>query len=136
MRLLIGFAAGALMAGCSHGALNGKMASWQGQPIDELIAAWGPPHRTEPAGTGTVYLWYDEVRVPLNTPEKGSVAAGDTDYFVRTQCQRILAVDSEGSITGWRWRGNNCDMLSPDIVAYHDSREQDGRLVAGTTARE
>ena len=43
MRILLVLITGAALCGCTGGALSLK--SWEGQPVNDLIYAWGPPTR-------------------------------------------------------------------------------------------
>ncbi len=87
------------MAACgTTGALSGSMANMQGQPIGEALAAWGEPEATEPFGEQTVMIWRDYA------------PAASVPIVI---CERWLAVDESGKVTGWRWRGDACESLDP-----------------------
>lgn len=84
-------------AGCSTtGTLSGSMADMQGTSIAEAFKAWGEPEITETVGAQTVFVWRDyatSAAVPIII------------------CERMLAADDSGTITGWRWRGDACKSI-------------------------
>ena len=86
------------LAGCSTtGTLSGTMADMQGTSIAEAFTTWGEPEASETVGNQTVYVWRDyaaSAAVPI------------------VICERLLAADADGTVTGWRWRGNACESVS------------------------
>lgn len=99
----------ALTAGCSTTAdLSERMAGWQGQSVGPALALWGEPESREPFGEQTVLIWRDRGWTLL--PEDAEARA-DRAVIV---CERMLAVDRSGEITGWRWRGDACEGLHAD----------------------
>ncbi len=96
----------ALTAGCSTTTdLSGQMAGWQGQHVGAALELWGTPEAEEAFGEQTVMIWRDRGWALL--PEKAAARA-DSPAIV---CERMLAVDGSGEITGWRWRGDACTDL-------------------------
>ena len=86
-----------VMAGCSTTAtLSGTMADMQGASIGNAFTAWGEPEATETMGEQTVFVWRD-------------YAAGASVPIVI--CERMLAADDSGTVTGWRWRGDACESI-------------------------
>lgn len=100
----------ALTTGCAGNAtLSGQMADWQGQNVGVAISAWGQPDSEQAFGDESVLVWQDRAYQFLPSdaaPNRTSAAV---------VCERMLAVTDEGTITGWRWRGDSCPTLySPD----------------------
>ena len=88
----------AAITGCSTtGSLSTAMAGMQGQPVADVLAAWGETESTKPDGEQTLMTWRD-------------YAPGLAERQV-VLCERWLAVDQEGTVTGWRWRGDACEHL-------------------------
>lgn len=92
------------MTGCAHsGSLSREMAALQNESVSTVVAVWGQPDDREAFGDETVLIWYDRA------PAEFGVA---TTVVV---CERMLAVTDQGTITGWRWRGDRCNKL-PDSM--------------------
>ena len=89
-----------LVTGCaSSGSLSREMAALQNENVSTIVETWGQPDLQEPFGAETVLIWYDR-----------SPAAFDMATSV-VVCERMLAVAEDGTITGWRWRGDHCDSV-------------------------
>ena len=87
------------LAACSTtGSLSGNMAAMQGQPMGTALTAWGEPEARETYGSQTVLIWRD-------------YAPGFAETAPQVLCERHLAVDDSGTVTGWRWRGDACETL-------------------------
>lgn len=96
------------LAGCSSaGSLSKDMAAMQGGPAGYATAIWGEPHATETLGDGTLMVWRDYAGAYTET------------VLPVVICERQLAVDAAGSISGWRWRGDACESLYRDRAAIH-----------------
>ena len=103
---LIIVAAVMLLAGCaSSGNLSREMASLQNGSVASVVAVWGEPDSQKTYGEETVLIWYD--RAPAAYGVATSVVV----------CERMLAVTNEGTITGWRWRGDRCNKVSEGMRA-------------------
>lgn len=103
---LILIAAAVLLTGCaSSGNLSREMASLQDESVASIVAVWGQPDSQKAFGNETVLIWYD--RAPAAFGVATSVVV----------CERMLAVTSEGTITGWRWRGDRCNKVSEGMRA-------------------
>ena len=92
----------ALCTGCaSTGSLSGEMAEFQGEPVSAATDSWGQPEAEYAEAGQTVLVWRD--RSPFaalhDAPSAGVI------------CERMLAVDAEGTVTGWRWRGDACQSV-------------------------
>lgn len=93
-----------LAAGCSStGELGHTMNSWQGSHVDEVSAAWGEPHTCETVEGRRICSWYDMV-------------SGFSLSTART-CARSLEIDTDGIVTGWRWRGDYCYAAADRVMA-------------------
>ena len=97
---IIVFLLAAFSAGCASGqSLSREMAGMQGTDVDDAIAAWGPPEAETMIAGQQVLIWKDRT----------------SDYFEVAQgivlCERMLAVDTQGTVTGWRWRGDACEAV-------------------------
>jgi len=104
------------LSGCaSTDALSDRMAGWQDADIDVAIDAWGEPDDSRPFADGKILVWRDRATAPVL--HSGEPAA------LPVVCERMLAVAPDGTITGWRWRGDACPSLP-------ENRSK-ARLVAG-----
>lgn len=93
-----------LLAACAaHDPLSRQMANWQYQDMEAAIAAWGQPDDRLPVGDEVILVWRDRAHLAPGA------AAGPYPNVI---CERQLAVASDGTITGWRWRGNACPSLA------------------------
>ncbi len=102
---LVGTLAAALLTtGCAAGgALSADMADWQGRDLTSVVAAWGPPATETSIAGQRVMVWLDrDVLADRAGPESAGVV-----------CERMLAVAADGTITGWRWRGDACEAAWP-----------------------
>lgn len=100
----------ALGTGCAATApLSDEMAAWQGNRVDAALDAWGEPEATRAFGDETILIWRDR-RAP--TSPSGLSAGIDREAVV---CERMLAVAADGTVTGWRWRGDACVMVPPEL---------------------
>ena len=97
------FFALSLTACAGPDALSRQMAGWQHEDIEVAIAAWGEPEDRVAAGDEVILVWRDRAYLPPG-PANASHAA--------VVCERQLAMASDGTISGWRWRGNACPSLS------------------------
>lgn len=94
----------AVLSGCaSGGGLSRQMADWQSQDVAVALEAWGTPDSQERIGDETLLSWYDRA------PAIFAVA----DFSTPVICTRMLAVATDGTITGWRWRGDRCPDVAP-----------------------
>lgn len=97
-----------LAAGCAtRDPLSAGMAAWQGEDVSVALETWGAPEDERAFGDETVLIWRDRASMHppsgrLTDPPKAAVL-----------CERLLAVDDDGTITGWRWRGNACASIAP-----------------------
>ena len=94
-----------LQACASTDPLSRKMAGWQEQPVEAAINEWGEPEERVLAGDQTILVWRDRV--------DSASAYGEAAYVL---CERQLAVDASGRITGWRWRGNSCPAIDDPAI--------------------
>lgn len=105
-----------LMTGCASDRLGSKMATWQGSHVDSVVAQWGPADKCEQAAGQTVCSWVD-----------GGVMLGSnaTSFPIasisRPRCVRTLALDESGNVTGWKWRGDLCDLSGKYVTAKNES---------------
>lgn len=103
---LITLIALALLGGCATGGgLSRQMADWQSQNVSVALEAWGTPDSRERIGDETLLSWYDRA------PAIFAVA----DVSAPVICTRMLAVATDGTITGWRWRGDRCPMITTEL---------------------
>jgi len=69
---------------------------WLGRPLQDLIAAWGPPVQSfEAAGGGSIHSW-SMVIVKRRRSE---------------ECRRSVLVDADGIITNWLY--DTCPRQQP-----------------------
>lgn len=102
-KLSIAILGSALLAtGCAtSGPLSDEMTGWQGQDIGAVLAVWGPPATETTVGDQRLLVWLDREAPGL----RGAPAAAGL------LCERMLAIDDGGTVTGWRWRGDSCEAL-------------------------
>ena len=105
---LIGFACLAVLTGCATGnSLSRQMADWQTQDVSVALDNWGVPDTQEAIGDQVLMTWYDRAPQPFGLADETIAPA--------VICTRMLAVDAEGLITGWRWRGDRCAQVAPAL---------------------
>ena len=103
----------AALAGCSAtSSLSHEMAAMQGSPAGVARAAWGAPTATEALDEGTLLIWMDYA---------GTYGGAPVPVVI---CERQLAVDATGSISGWRWRGDACESLHRNRTATASMQAQ------------
>ena len=96
------FFALSLAACAAPDTLSRQMAGWQDEDIAAAIAAWGEPEERVAAGDEVILVWRDRAYLPPGPTHPRDAAI---------VCERQLAVTSDGTISGWRWRGNACPSL-------------------------
>ncbi len=117
-------------AACSGGAgvMDSIMQSWQGAPLDAVIAQWGYPTDEQNIGGHHIFHWYlvKQYTAPatatVNTIGQTSfvdVAGGGT---VTGNCTRTLEVDPQNIVIRWEWSGNNCPFT--EFPAYTSWRRK------------
>ena len=121
-----------LLVGCATEAkYRAVLETWIGLPIDRLVSAWGPPHRSFKKQDGrTLYTWSDQRTVMLSggttaqtTYHTGTVYGGNggksfsgtsTTYVpnpptpLHLSCQTTFETDRSGKIIHWSYKGNDC----------------------------
>jgi hypothetical protein len=102
-----------LFAACANVVpLKQTNQMWIGRPLDELVAAWGPPVQSFKADDGgSIHSW-SMVIVKRRRSE---------------ECRRSLLTDSRGVIT--RWLYDNCPRQQPrrDPPSANTDRHDEGR---------
>jgi hypothetical protein len=100
--MLLVFAVG-VAGGCAHRAMDRVVASWQNQPVSEVIAAWGRPSEELRVSGKHLLLW--------NTHD-GKLAPPDQKRSAPRSgapgCIRLLEVDRSGRIVSGTWDGSAC----------------------------
>lgn len=100
-----------LASGCaSQEPLSAGMAAWQGEDVSVALETWGAPEDARAFGDETILLWRD--RASFHSPSGRLSERAEAVVL----CERMLAVADDGTITGWRWRGNACETIA-EIVA-------------------
>lgn len=123
-----------ILAGCSTTkTMNGIMSSWEGSNINEVVAQWGYPHEEREFQGRKLYIWHHNksAYIPQTTNTTGSVygnsvyATSTTSggYAIQGSCQRVLEVDSSGTVVHWEWRGNNCPF--GELMEYANWRKKE-----------
>ena len=103
--------------GCAA-RINKMMATWEGQPVTELVAKWGPPTSVVDDGNGGKILTYTTFVTTYHEPAKsqttgrvdpnGNVNVTTTHTPEQTSGynrQRVFFVNSRGIVYRWSWRG-------------------------------
>ena len=94
----------ALLGGCASSVtLSQQMAAWQNGDIDSALQTWGEPDDRMPDGDETIFIWRDRAMPPI--------AFSAEPAALPVVCVRMLAVGPDGTVTGWRWRGDACGSL-------------------------
>ena len=104
------------MSGCASDRLGAKMASWQGSHIDSVTSRWGPADRCEEENGQMICTWTDDSGVIENASSSFPLAKVN-----RPGCTRTLAIDPSGQVTGWRWRGDGCELSGQNVMAKNDT---------------
>jgi hypothetical protein len=109
-----------IMTGCSGGmgTMDGIMHSWDGAPLDAVIAQWGYPNQEQTIGGHKLYHWYYTKSASIPATTTGTVTAvGNTAFInattsgggiVQGACTRTMEVDERNTVIRWQWSGNNC----------------------------
>ena len=107
-------------ASCSGGAgtMDGIMRSWEGAPLDAVIAQWEYPDQEQVIAGHKLYRWYYTKTASLPATTYGTVNhIGNTAYMNATtygggtvvgNCTRTLEVDEHNVVIRTEWKGNNC----------------------------
>ncbi|MEM8817814.1 MAG: hypothetical protein AAFX56_14045 [Pseudomonadota bacterium] len=94
-----------LITACAAGkSLSDSMAAFEGSQAAGAIALWGEPDLQTHFEEQTLLVWHDYA---------ADSGWRNTGTSARPICERTLAVDAGGTVTGWRWRGDACPLLSP-----------------------
>ncbi|MNL23391.1 hypothetical protein D3C87_1447780 [compost metagenome] len=96
--------------GCTSadgGAMHRIFASWQGAPVEQVQAQWGPPQSVQSTPAGTAYIWIDELPT-AHPPGSGPRDAQLEPPATTARCQRKLLAGANGKVTGGEWSGNAC----------------------------
>lgn len=105
------------LAGCaSRDTTRADMASWEGRPVKELIAAWGVPDRQQVFEGKRFYTWVwrgtqGSVAVPDVSTKAEAPTRGMGYHMSETQayCERVAQVDEAGALVQQiTWNGNGC----------------------------
>jgi len=89
--------------GCANRAMDATIASWQGQQVSAVVAAWGRPSEELLLDGKQLLIWntYDG-RLAFPGEKKPSSPA------VSGYCVRLLKADRSGRIVDGTWDGNDC----------------------------
>ena len=118
MRYLLSVTLTLLLAACTAGPhyTNGP-AQWVGQPLDELVLAWGPPQGSHTLRDGRQVVEYRQQGIARRPGWGRSMMHGSRlfylldemeDDYVLLQCSTRFVVDAQGTIEKWAWDGNHC----------------------------
>jgi len=134
-RLLFGVVAALCLVGCAN--FNETMKSWEGHPLDEVVANWGPPtslYQRDDGGvtatwsrSGNMTLYVPGGTTPQTTRTTGNITgtygqpiggynSTSTTYVqqpnqpinIPMSCTASFTTNSQKVITSWSWQGNNC----------------------------
>jgi len=107
--------AGALVSCASPEATRKEMASWEGRPVKELIAAWGVPDRQQVFEGKHFYTWVwrgtqGSVAVPDVSTKSETPTRGMGYHMTQGQayCERVAQVDEAEVVQHVAWDGNGC----------------------------
>ena len=121
-----------LLSACSSipiEQVNGRIAAWKGQHIDELIKYWGLPSKQRKVGEKHYAEWLNKSSEPGNT----AVTIGTGSRSRHTgigigltlldlggkddECSRLVTYADDGIVVDITWQGTNdyCFELTPDL---------------------
>lgn len=111
MKKAVIFALVVLLTGCASRTMTRVIDSWQGQPLETVIKAWGYPTSEKYIADHHLYLWEE-----YNGAEtRGGFWPGAQKWGGRSlehkYCNRILEVDQARQVIGGQWQGNDCPKL-------------------------
>jgi len=119
---LTSLAAIAWLAGCVTATTENYEAllkTWVGRSEGDLVQAWGPPSSTFQSASAK-YFTYTKSRTCISGKDSSTCA-----------CNTTFELSSD-HIKSWRWDGNGCIALPPDIESLPFST---GRSEATPTGR-
>ena len=106
---------GTLASCASPEATRREMASWDGRPVKELIAAWGIPDRQQVFEGKRFYTWVwrgaqGSVAVPDVSTKAETPTRGTGYHMTQAQayCERVAQVDEAQVVQHVTWDGNGC----------------------------
>jgi hypothetical protein len=98
--------------------MDGIMHSWEGAPLDAVIAQWGYPNQQQDIAGHKLYIWYYNKSAYIPATTTGAITAvGGTAFInattfgggaIQGNCTRTLEVDDKNTVVRWQWSGNNC----------------------------
>ena len=105
----------ALTSCASPEATRREMASWEGRPVKDLVAAWGVPDRQQMFEGKRFYTWVwrgaqGSVAVPDVSTKAETPTRGMGYHMTQTPayCERVAQVDEAGVVQHVTWDGNGC----------------------------
>ncbi len=113
MRICILIGLSFLAFGCANDHMGARLASWQGSHFNEVAVAWGPPDAC------SIDANYADTSQRICEWQQRSVEGA--------ACTTLLAFDTDDKVTGWRWRGDQCQ-LTATAVAANTFRERPDAL--------
>ncbi len=125
MRCATVLIAAVFLAGCATSENYEKVLdTWVGSTEAELVSSWGPPNSFYESD-GTRFLTYVRSRsgyIPGTAPTYQTTIIGNTAYTssyggspgfsYSKHCKTTFTI-SGGTISTWRYEGNNCTALDP-----------------------
>ena len=101
----VGLAAIAWLAGCATtGNYEAMLKTWVGHSEDELVQAWGPPSSVYQSPSAKYFTY----------AKSKTCGAGHDAITCLCTTSFVLANDR---VTSWRWDGNGCTALPPDLAS-------------------
>jgi hypothetical protein len=105
------------LAACSggFGTMDRVMRSWEGAPLDAVIAQWGYPQQEQTIAGHKLYRWFYTKNFAMPATTTGTVTAVGNTAFVNTTTTGggIIRGDCVRTLD---WSGNNCPFA--DILEY------------------
>ena len=110
------------------------MSSWEGAPLDAVIAQWGYPDQEQVIAGRKIYRWHYRKSVGLPATTTGTVTPtiGGGAYVNTTttgggtlhgDCTRIVEVNEKNIVVRWQWSGNNCPFADMGEYANWQRRQ-------------
>lgn len=100
-----------VLSGCTGRTMNRVITSWKGATIDDAIKAWGYPSEEKVIAGHKLYLWQEDNGVEISGGFWPGAKKWGGQSAEHKYCNRILEVDSNGTIIGGQWNGTDCPKL-------------------------
>ena len=113
----------AWLAGCATtGNYEDMLKTWVGRSEDELVQAWGPPSSV-----------YQSANAKYFTYARSKTCGAGNDAITTCLCSTSFELANK-RITSWRWDGNGCTALPPELESFPFPTGQSQTIPTGKPA--